>query len=240
MKSVLLSIKPEGCELIASGKKTVEIRKNRPKIDTPFKCYIYCTKPKQFIYSASMFLDELYRLPNGKIKFGCSMEVAGYENYPDNYVLNSKVIGEFVCYEIGSYECEFVDDDCYEEISEMSTDEDGTVYGFIEWSNNNDFPYERTDLFKKSCVEYNELKKYIGIKLDEFYAWHISDLVIYDKPKELSEFYHSCNPSVNDGSCYGCRYAAGLSHETGGVICENVLTRPPQSWCYVEELEDLK
>lgn len=46
MKSVLISIKPQYCELIASGKKTVEVRKRRPKLQTPFKCYIYCTKVK--------------------------------------------------------------------------------------------------------------------------------------------------------------------------------------------------
>ena len=43
-KSVLISIKPKWCELIASGKKTVEVRKTKPKIDTPFKVYIYETK----------------------------------------------------------------------------------------------------------------------------------------------------------------------------------------------------
>lgn len=43
---VLLPIKPKWCELIASGKKTIEVRKTRPKIETPFKCYIYCTKTK--------------------------------------------------------------------------------------------------------------------------------------------------------------------------------------------------
>jgi len=40
-KAVLISIKPNWCELIASGKKTIEVRKSRPKIKTPFKCYIY-------------------------------------------------------------------------------------------------------------------------------------------------------------------------------------------------------
>lgn len=44
MKEVLISIRPEWCELIASGKKTVEVRKTRPKFETPFKCYIYCTR----------------------------------------------------------------------------------------------------------------------------------------------------------------------------------------------------
>lgn len=43
-KAVLLSIRPKWCELIASGKKTIEVRKSRPKLETPFKCYIYETK----------------------------------------------------------------------------------------------------------------------------------------------------------------------------------------------------
>lgn len=44
MKSILQSIKPQYCELIASGKKTIEVRKTKPKIPTPFKVYGYCTK----------------------------------------------------------------------------------------------------------------------------------------------------------------------------------------------------
>ena len=44
-KAVLISIRPEWCEKILNGEKTVEIRKNRPSLKMPFKCYIYCTKP---------------------------------------------------------------------------------------------------------------------------------------------------------------------------------------------------
>lgn len=43
-KAVMLSIRPKWCEKIASGEKTIEVRKTRPKLDTPFKCYIYCTQ----------------------------------------------------------------------------------------------------------------------------------------------------------------------------------------------------
>lgn len=43
-KAVLISIKPKWCEKIANGEKTIEIRKSCPKLDTPFVCYIYCTK----------------------------------------------------------------------------------------------------------------------------------------------------------------------------------------------------
>lgn len=51
MKSILISIQPCWCELIASGKKTLEVRKNRPKLETPFKVYIYCTKaPKEWFW----------------------------------------------------------------------------------------------------------------------------------------------------------------------------------------------
>lgn len=43
MKAVLLSIRPNWCKLIWGGMKTVEVRKTRPKLETPFRVYIYCT-----------------------------------------------------------------------------------------------------------------------------------------------------------------------------------------------------
>ena len=45
-KAVMLSIRPKWVEKIANGKKNIEVRKTRPKLETPFKCYIYCTLPK--------------------------------------------------------------------------------------------------------------------------------------------------------------------------------------------------
>lgn len=42
--AVLISIKPKWCALIASGEKSIEVRKTGPKAERPFKCYIYCTK----------------------------------------------------------------------------------------------------------------------------------------------------------------------------------------------------
>ena len=44
MKAVMLSIQPQWCSLIAKGKKSLEVRKSRPTLETPFKVYIYCTK----------------------------------------------------------------------------------------------------------------------------------------------------------------------------------------------------
>ena len=43
-KAVLISIRPKWCQKIANGEKTIEIRKTRPRLETPFKCYIYCTQ----------------------------------------------------------------------------------------------------------------------------------------------------------------------------------------------------
>lgn len=38
-----MSIKPEYCEKIFSGEKTIEVRKRAPKLKPPFKVYVYCT-----------------------------------------------------------------------------------------------------------------------------------------------------------------------------------------------------
>lgn len=42
-RAVLISIRPEWVEKILSGEKTLEVRKTRPKLEAPFKVYIYCT-----------------------------------------------------------------------------------------------------------------------------------------------------------------------------------------------------
>ena len=40
-KAVLISIRPKWCEKIMTGQKSIEVRKTRPKMNPPFKCYIY-------------------------------------------------------------------------------------------------------------------------------------------------------------------------------------------------------
>ena len=83
-KSVLLSIRPRWCELIASGQKTVEVRRNRPKLQTPFKVYIYCTMGGDTIRTAA--------------KPYCK-NVDGSTVFRQE-IMNGRVIGEFVCDEI--------------------------------------------------------------------------------------------------------------------------------------------
>ena len=151
-KAVLISIRPKWCEKIINGQKTVEVRKTRPKLNPPFKCYIY--------------------------KCG-----------------NGKVIGEFLCDEI------------------ININGAGRI---------------PSDAARPTCLEPAELHQYLGAAVG--YGWHISNLKIYDHPREMSSFRGACK---NDWWCESC---AMYSERSG--TCRNAglqITRPPQSWRYVEE-----
>lgn len=89
MNEILISIKPKYCELIALGKKIIEIRKTRPKMPTPFKVFVYCTKGN--IHEALMFPagDRPVKIVNC-FNYKTAIPIGGY-------ICNGKVIGEFVC-----------------------------------------------------------------------------------------------------------------------------------------------
>lgn len=72
---------------------------------------------------------------------------------------------------------------------------------------------------ERSCLTYEELADYIGNGRTG-HGWHISDLAIYDEPIELARFHE----------CSRCEYPFC------GEQCHSPLTRPPQSWCYVEAM----
>ena len=164
MKAVLMSIRQKWCAKIARGEKTVEVRKTQPKIGTPFKCYIYCTKSQK-----PGRIDELDKALGGGM-----------------------VIGEFVCNRVESFTTDY---------------------------RRNEEQTER--ISRQSCLCLGELMEYEGGSYC-LYGWHISNLVIYDEPKELSEF-HKCGVVPIDN-----------------LDEEFTLARAPQSWCYVEELQDGK
>lgn len=163
-KAVLISIQPKWCKLIAEGRKTIELRKTVPKLERPFKCYIYQTKA-------------------GKV--GTGLFLADGTEIMGRSVKNGKVIGEFVCDRFFPY--------CQAKPVENAAD--------VEW---------QSCLTRKEVWEYAPSGNPIG--------WHISDLVIYDKPKELSEF-------------------TGLLKTRFGWESV-VLNQPPQSWRYVEKLQE--
>ena len=109
-KAVLISIRPEWAQKIMAGRKTIEVRRTRPKMDTPFKCYIY----------------------------ECG---------------NGKVIGEFLCDQI---------------------------------ININGAERIPSDAARPTCLEPAELHQYLGAATG--FGWHISDLRVYDHPRDLWEF----------------------------------------------------
>ena len=88
-KAVLICIRPKWCEKIINGDKTIEVRKTRPKLDTPFKCYIYCTIGGRDL-NIPISQERLMRdyLETGSMKsLNCPLG-------------NGKVIGEFTCDQI--------------------------------------------------------------------------------------------------------------------------------------------
>ena len=151
-KAVLISIRPEWCQKIVNGQKIVEVRKTRPKMDTPFKCYIY--------------------------KCG-----------------NGKVIGEFLCDQI------------------ININGAGRI---------------PSDAARPTCLEPAELHQYLGAATG--FGWHISNLKIYDTPRELNDFRRACK---NDWWCESCAMYSEYNGTCGNGSLQ--IRRPPQSWCYVVE-----
>ena len=158
-KAVLISVRPEWCALIVDGRKTIEVRKSKPKLTPPFKCYIYCTKGTELWLPH----DNAQALKRG----------------------DGKVIGEFVC----------------DHIDKIVSTKYGIEYGLFE-------------ILAKSGLSTQELRDYLNGK--NAYGWHISNLIIYDKPKDPEDFRVEASNKIWSFT--------------------KKLERPPQSWCYVEEL----
>lgn len=92
------------------------------------------------------------------------------------------------------------------------------------------------DEYKSMCLSYDEVKDYGKGKT--LYGWHISDLKIYDKPRELSEFFTIADKG---DCCCGCMWNAIPLEEMPCRICtreRKYLYRPPQSYMYVENVEE--
>lgn len=177
-KAVLMSIRPEWCGMILSGRKTAEVRKSYPKakdLPYPFKVYIYRTQiPGRLIDIMKEGYKIDYYLPEGE-------EPAVYHGKPTFIkTLPEKglVIGEFVC-------------DCIESLTDHLPN---AAHGYHQPLNG------------CTCLTGNELEAY-GLSANkgyrELFSWHISGLKM--RLLELSDF--------------------GLK-------------RPPQSYCYVEELPE--
>ena len=220
-KAVLLSIRPNWCKKIANLRKTVEIRKTAPNLEVPFKCYIYCTKaPKKLI---TIFRDgeESYdgEIYHGKTKF-ITWDGIGVPDDIDSAM--QMVIGEFVCDDIRRIGPEY----CV-----VKEDIESAISG--------------------SCLTVPQVKDYAGWKsgmsyadLKDLYGWHISELKIYDKPRDLDEFSRFGFFGMGRSNCVcgnrRCENYEPSYHYMIPPTCKIdgcSICRPPQSWCYVQEIE---
>ena len=218
MRAIMKSVSPRICEKVANGDCTILVSKTAPKFDLPFKGYICCTNAKPY----------LYREANPPFKLFLDSDLYEGNGYDDR-LFSGKVIGDFICDEIIEWQYDsghqyYVDypDDC-------------TSY----------FPYLKCHS-EATGLKCSEIENYGKGK--PLYGWHISDLKIYDKPKQISDFLKPCpDPYQYCTICKHCvkiippdeeEYALyhGGHYDYCEEHCMNILRNPPKGWCYVEEL----
>lgn len=191
MREILISIQPKWVEKIVSGEKTVEVRKTRPKCETPFKCYIYETR------------NGGHRCKNCEQKDDC------YSYAPLNvgcYNGRGRVIGHFICDKIVEFPHDLYDP-AFSETADLS------------------------------CVGIDGLSEYLGHK-DYGYGWHITNLVVYDEPRELSEFttpewFRDCKKQCDSMEYMRCPTKDSRKVDKMCGWCRkggDPITRPPMSW----------
>lgn len=205
-KAVLISIRPKWCEKIARGEKTIEVRKNRPKLEPPFKCYIYCTKAKERLIGILKDGDENY----GEIYRGNPVFIKTDEgSVCDMLGKRQKVIGEFVCDRI--FPIDVYDNGCIKDWN-------------FECMWQACLPYEGIAAYigrekRGYGWHISGLKIYDTPKeLGEF--WFPPEK--YCEKELCGDCPYDQVADVNGEYEFDCEWRRPLN-------------RPPQSWCYVEE-----
>ena len=212
MKSVLISTRPKLVEKIChkigedeTGKAIYEKRIEVRK-----------TAPQEVPFKAY-----IYESRNGGHRCKhCNEKDSCYSYAPKNvgcYNGSGKVIGEFIC----------------DKVDKIMTLQH-TYYNFlgVPLARITEYGIWNDDL-PQMCLTKKEIEEYGKGKT--LYGWHISDLKIYDKPRELSEFSRPCSYS---GLCFSCKRTS--FKKDGNLLCNTKITRPPQSWMYVEDLGEEK
>ena len=207
MKAIMISDKPRWCAKIMNGEKTIEVRKNKA-LETAIQklineygyaeIYVYCSKDnKQRLYPVAL-LDKSNQV----------FKRAYREDKIDNRTnyLNGKVLFKFRCYKV-------------EEIT-IGEDRRGSLFGSCHYGYHTE-SLRPNLLMEQSCLDVKELIDYLGKKTG--YAIHISDLEIFDRPKELSEF--CVRYPKEDIKFEGVK---------GKLLAMKPLTKAPQNFCYVE------
>lgn len=206
MKAIIQSYTPQECERIINEQQTIKVCKTAPK-ETPFKVYMYCTKKGDMFFHGGIGEKQVlyYNPDEKKYKFDYPLELMCCKNkYTKDNFLSGKVIGEYVC-------------------EKVDIAKEQVILGGIYYSRYEDV----IDclLVEKSCLDNFELLTYGKGK--PFSVLHISNVKIYDKPKELNEF-KTIKCTNKRGSCSDCKIKPD---------CIKQITRPPHGWQYVEELQ---
>lgn len=220
-RAILMSIQPQWLEKILNREKVIEIRKTMPKCELPIVVYLYCTNTPKYHH-----LYDLTYVNKGDTLYAVTQHNK-YSLVPKGF-LNGKVVGEFICDKVTRYD-------------------EQVICGGIFYSDNpdviNDSFCEETQLDNFRLLDYGKGKP--------LYGWHISNLKIYDKPMELSDFHKPCIcpkmqycPSCPKGYVYMSEDEEEYYRATNGQegcetewVCLNVVEKAPQSWRYVEVKE---
>lgn len=164
-KAVLISIRPKWCQKIASGEKTIEVRKTKPKLETPFKCYIYCTRDKHLAFMQNWTGTNLIAC----MDVDAAIPVGGA-------IGNGKIIGEFTCDQIIDAWWDYVPDAITREVTggnlealDGSGMTDEELFSYVgESMRGHCYGWHISDLriydapkklgeFWRDCLEYSEL-----------------------------------------------------------------------------------
>ena len=222
MRAIIISIKPEWVEKILNGEKTIEIRKTMPKCKLPCKVYIYCSKGKYGLTRCMMTEKDKI-----KGKWTYQRRIIGYLNGEPLTTLgqiDSKVVAEFTLNKITKHEKNYIDVEdrlCYNFLSE-----DVKNAGFV---NSEMDDWEKLDAF----MDFDSFVSNYG-NGKPLYVWYIDNLKIYNKPKELMQFLGF----INCSNCNSYKYKPQNERFNSCNRCKEfrTITRPPQSWCYVEKV----
>jgi len=209
-KAILISIRPEWVEKILNEEKTIEIRKTEPKCELPIDVYIYCTHGYSLTHltnDATRFCVHQFKDDDKKMKCVGTSELDG--------PLNGKVVAKFTLKEVEKFDF----------ISEIKHEGNAPKY--------NEEIRKHNRICKEACISPFEVVRYLDTKCLGSnnplgmigYAWHISDLEVFDEPKELSEFFSLPKTYHHD-------YESMVDYYRNKE--ERRLKRAPQSWSYVE------
>jgi len=211
MKAILMSIKPKWCALIMNKDKKIEVRKGT----TLYKAI-------QKLIDENGYADIYAYCTKGKRILGKILNI--WTTFKPtkwtNKRYNGKVIFKFRCYKV-----EEIWNNRYKMISFPRND-------YVERPTYKTENIAMEELLKKSCLTEKEISSYLELSIG--YAIHISDLEIFDKPKELYEFHkplgsYDCNHNCG-GGCNMC-WCEGWETRFH-FECE--IQKAPQSWCYTE------